>query len=220
MKILFVVAHPDDEVYGPYGTIARMVQEGNEVMVLCLCTGKRPNANQEVSKNRIETFISNCQNLNVEYELWDNDDLDLTLNETAHKLTKFISLNKPEIVYTHNISDINHDHQIAAESTIIACRPKPECSVNELYFFEVPSSTDWSFSQIQPTFQPNRYVDIGDYISIKQLALSKYTTETYEYPDARSVEAMTTLSKYRGYQVGFKYAEAFQLVFSRYHRNQ
>ena len=80
MKILFVVAHPDDEVYGPYGTIARMVQEGNEVMVLCLCTGKRPNANQEVSKNRIKTFISNCQNLNVKYELWDNDDLDLTLN--------------------------------------------------------------------------------------------------------------------------------------------
>ncbi len=220
MKILFVVAHPDDEVYGPYGTIARMVQEGNEVMVLCLCTGKRPNANQEVSKNRIETFISNCQNLNVEYELWDNDDLDLTLNETAHKLTKFIDLNKPEIVYTHNISDINRDHQIAAEATIIACRPKPKCSVNELYFFEVPSSTDWSFSQIQPTFQPNHYVDIGDYISIKQLALSKYTTETYEYPDARSVEAMTTLSKYRGYQVGFKYAEAFQLVFSRYHKNQ
>ena len=135
MKILFVVAHPDDEVYGPYGTIARMVQEGNEVMVLCLCTGKRPNANQEVSKNRIKTFISNCQNLNVKYELWDNDDLDLTLNETAHKLTKFIDLNKPEIVYTHNISDINHDHQIAAEATMIACRPKPECSVNELYFF-------------------------------------------------------------------------------------
>ena len=127
MKILFVVAHPDDEVYGPYGTIARMVQEGNEVMVLCLCTGKRPNANQEVSKNRIKTFISNCQNLNVKYELWDNDDLDLTLNETAHKLTKFIDLNKPEIVYTHNISDINHDHQIAAEATMIACRPKPEC---------------------------------------------------------------------------------------------
>ena len=220
MKILFVVAHPDDEVYGPYGTIARMVQEGNEVMVLCLCTGKRPNANQEVSKNRIKTFISNCQNLNVKYELWDNDDLDLTLNKTAHKLTKFINLNKPEIVYTHNISDINHDHQIAAEATMIACRPKPECSVNELYFFEVPSSTDWTFSQIQPTFQPNCYVDISDYVSIKQLALSKYTTETYDYPDARSVEAMTTLSKYRGYQVGFKYAEAFQLVFSRYHKNR
>ncbi len=25
MKILFIVAHPDDEAYGPYGTIARKV---------------------------------------------------------------------------------------------------------------------------------------------------------------------------------------------------
>jgi len=84
----------------------------------------------------------------------------------------------------------------------------------------VPSSTDWTFSQIQPSFQPNSYVDIGDYITLKQLALSKYTTETYDYPDARSVESMITLSKYRGYQVGFNYAEAFQLVFSRYRKNR
>ncbi len=58
------------------------------------------------------------------------------------------------------------------------------------------------------------------YITLKQLALSKYTTETYDYPDARSVESMITLSKYRGYQVGFNYAEAFQLVFSRYRKNR
>jgi LmbE family N-acetylglucosaminyl deacetylase len=220
MKILFIVAHPDDEAYGPYGTIARMVKEGNKVTVLCLCTGKRPNVKEDVSKYRTEVFVNNCKKIGAEYKLYDSNDLTLELNKTTNLLIPAVESYKPDIVYTHNISDMNHDHQIVAEATMIACRPKPESSVNELYFFEVPSSTDWTFSQIQPAFQPNYYVDIGDYITIKQLALSKYTTETYDYPDARSVEAMTTLSKYRGYQVGFKHAEAFQLVFSRYHRNR
>ena len=114
---------------------------------------------------------------------------------------------------------MNHDQRIVAEATLIACRPKPGCSVNELYFFEVPSSTDWTFNQIQPAFQPTTYVDVSDFIDAKKSALLRYSTETYEFPDARSVEAMTTLAKYRGFQVGFENAEAFRLVFSRCRKN-
>ena len=52
-------------------------------------------------------------------------------------------------------------------------------------------------------------------MQLKEIALGRYNTETYEFPDARSVEAMKTLAKYRGYQVGLNNAEAFSLVFSR-----
>jgi len=45
--------------------------------------------------------------------------------------------------------------------------------------------------------------------------LSLYTTETYAYPDARSIEAMEVRAKFRGTQVGVNFAEAFQLVFSK-----
>jgi hypothetical protein len=65
-------------------------------------------------------------------------------------------------------------------------------------------------------FQPNAYVEIADDImKIKEIVLAAYDTETYEFPDARSVEAMLTLAKYRGYQVGYRNAEAFQLVLKR-----
>jgi N-acetylglucosamine malate deacetylase 1 len=220
MKVLFIVAHPDDEAYGPYGTMARMIHEGNQVLVLCLCAGTRPGSPNGTAELRTTAFVNNCNRLGVEYKMWNNDDLSLELNTTAHLLTQMVDVYKPEIVYTHNISDMNHDHQIVAEATMIACRPKPECSVNELYFFEVPSSTDWTFSQIQPAFQPTTYVDISDCVLTKQKALSAYTTETYKFPDARSIEAMTTLAKYRGFQVGFEYAEAFRLVFSRCRKTQ
>lgn len=215
MKVLFAVAHPDDEAYGPYGTIAKLAQQGHDVSVYCFCNGSRPTA-EAVSDFRIAAFKQNCESLNVKYKIWDNNDLSLTLNETAHLLTKLVQIENFEVIYTHNKSDINHDHQIMAEAGLIASRPKPESSVNKLYYFEIPSSTDWSFHKIEPMFQPNTYIELSkEIIDLKSLALSRYSTETYAFPDARSVEAMTTLAKYRGYQVGYHYAEAFQLVFSR-----
>jgi LmbE family N-acetylglucosaminyl deacetylase len=199
--------------------MARAVQDGHTVTLFCLCNGERPGF-EKVSADRVFAFKANCEQLGVEWKIWNNPDLSLELNSTAHLLTQLVNIHKPEVVYTHNISDMNHDHRIVAEATLIACRPKPESTVNELYFYEVPSSTDWTFSQVQPAFQPTSYVDISDFIEPKKQALARYTTETYEFPDARSIEAMTTLAKYRGFQVGFEYAEAFRLVFSRCRKSQ
>jgi LmbE family N-acetylglucosaminyl deacetylase len=219
MKVLFVVAHPDDEAYGPYGTIVSLVQQGHDVAVYSLCDGRRPTA-EHVSKQRCAAFIENCEQAGAKWKIWDNADLSLDLNDTAHLLAKLVELEQPEAVYTHNISDINRDHQTLAQAVLIACRPKPSCSVDSLYFFEVPSSTDWSFNKLQPAFEPNTYVELSqDIVDLKAQALERYATETYKFPDARSVEAMTTLAKYRGYQVGCDYAEAFQLVFSRARKN-
>lgn len=219
MNILFIIAHPDDEAYGPYGTMAKMVADGHKVTLFCLCNGERPGL-EHVSADRVFALKANCEQLGIEWKIWNNKDLSLELNNTAHLLTELIDMHKPAIVYTHNISDINHDHKIVAEATLIACRPKPGCSVQELYFFELPSSTDWTFHRVQPAFQPTTYTDISDFIDVKSLALSRYNTETYEFPDARSVEAMVTLAKYRGYQTGLNRAEAFQLVFSRDRKSQ
>lgn len=217
MNILFLIAHPDDEAYGPYGTIAKLVNEGHKVHVFCLCDGRRP-GNENVSADRVFAFKENCEAIGVQWKIWSTPDLGLKLNDTAHLVTQLIEMHKFDVVYAHNISDINQDHKIVGEAALIACRPKPTCTVNELYFFEVPSSTDWTFGKVQPVFQPTTYVDVSDYVETKIAALSNYPTETYEFPDARSIEAMTTLLKYRGYQVGFAHAEAFQLVYARVHK--
>jgi len=214
MKILFLLAHPDDEAYGPYGTIIKLVKQGHKVTVFCLCNGERP-GNEKVSADRVFAFKENCELAGVEWKIQNNPDLSLKYNETVANVTGIIDFFKPDAVYTHNISDLNNDHRIVAEAALVACRPKPASTVDELYFFEVPSSTDWTFSQIQPVFEPNTYIDITDYIEDKKLALARYSTETYPFPDARGVEAMETLSKYRGYQVGYNNAEALKLVFKR-----
>ena len=212
MKILFLVAHPDDEAYGPAGTIAKLSKD-NDVIVISLCNGARPGS-EHVKESRSSAFIKSCTLLGARWVMYDNDDCSLEYRNTLAQVEMIINYHKPDIVYTHNISDIHKDHSLLADCCLVACRPKPGSLVKELYFFEIPSSTDWAFGQIEPRFNPNRFIDITEYIAKKKEAMHLYTTEIYKWPDARSIKAIELSAENRGRQVGAEYAEAFQLVFS------
>jgi N-acetylglucosamine malate deacetylase 1 len=212
LNILFLIAHPDDEAYGPYGTIAKLASDNHLVTVYCMCNGQRP-GNPNVSSARIANFKDNCNRLGVRWSIGTYPDCSLEYRETLQHVEKIITDTKPDVIYTHNSVDLHRDHRLLAETVQVACRSKPDSSVRELYFFELPG-----FAQ-SSVFFPNVYKDITDYFSLKAQALSAYKTETYQFPDARSVEAVETLAKYRGYSVGVRYAEAFQLVFSHDRKN-
>ena len=80
---------------------------------------------------------------------------------------------------------------------------------------EILSSTDWSFSQVKEKFEPNSFVDITETLDLKLKALSKYKKVMRSAPHPRSVEVLTGHALSRGGQSGYKYAEAFQMVFKR-----
>lgn len=207
MNILFLIAHPDDEAYGPYGTIAKL-SKTNKVTIVCLCNGQRP-GNISVSSDRVIALTTNCKALGITLEIQNNADCCLEYKETLANIETIINRIAPDVVYTHSNTDLHSDHKLIAEAMMVACRPKPSSSVKELYFFEIPQ-----FAKLGNTFEPNVYVDITEYIELKKQALALYETEIYQFPDARSIEAVDTLAKFRGYAVGIAYSEAFRLVFS------
>jgi len=211
LKILFAFAHLDDESYGPAGTIKKLSRD-NDVFVMSLCKGDRP-GKEEVSESRKKSFIESCKILGASPIILENSDCSLEYRETLKEIEDIIYSLKPEAVYTHNISDIHRDHRIVSETSLVTCRPKYDSFVKEFYMCEIPPSTDWSFSQIEPIFVPNKYVDIGHYIDDKMEVLSLYETEIYDYPDARSLKSVENLAMYRGKQIGCYYAEAFKQIF-------
>jgi len=214
MKILFIFAHPDDEAYGPAGTIAKLVKEGHSVFISSLCIGDRPGS-ETVSKSRGEAFSESCKKLGVkDYSILGYHDAKLTIEDSIKAVEKEVKKYKPDIVYTHNISDLHRDHRLVAEAAMVACRPKPNSTVKKLYMCEIPSSTDWTFGELDPVFVPNVYTDVSSAIHTKVQVMGFYSTEIYNYPDARSVESMECLAMYRGKQIGVHRAEAFKLVFS------
>lgn len=214
MNILFALAHPDDEAFGPCCTIRRLVDEGHAVTVAAMCNGARPGA-EHVARHRQAAFQQSCSILGASSMIHNNADLTMSYPDVVKYACSLIDAVKPDVVYTTNLSDVNMDHRLLADGCMVACRPKPESSVRELYFCEIPGSTDWGFGQLTPQYSPNVYVDISEWISVKQQVIGLYSTEQYEYPDARSIEAAITSVKRHGTIIGVPYAEAFKLVFAR-----
>jgi LmbE family N-acetylglucosaminyl deacetylase len=214
MKILFLLAHPDDEAFGPAGTVKKLAND-NEVILASLCNGRRPGA--DVERLRCDGFKQSADILGATSQIWNNDDCSLEFRDVSKQVDTIIQHHQPDVVYTHSKNDIHRDHRMIAESCLVACRPKVNSSVNALYFSEVVPSTAWGMNEFG-TFTPNVYSDITNVIDIKQKVLEIYSTEIYEYPDARSIQNVLNVASVRGSQVGVQYAEAFQLVFSRDHK--
>ena len=212
MTTVFLLAHPDDEAFGPAGTIAKLSSFGESVIVVSMCRGDRP-GREEVSTARTAAFRKSCELLRATPRMLDMSDCMMNLPETISVVEDIINTVRPDVVYTHNISDVHQDHRVLAEACMIACRPKPGSPVKELYMCEIPSATSWTFGQISPPFEPDTFVDITDYIDRKQEVLSLYTTETYDFPDIRSVESVMRLASVRGSLMGVQSSEAFKQVF-------
>ena len=211
MNVLFVFAHPDDESFGPAGTIARHVEQGDNVWVMSLCKGDRP-GNEQVQGTRQESFNLACDILGVTPILCDSNDGWLNYQYAVKQISDNVNEIKPQVVYTHNISDIHIDHRTTAEAVMVACRPKAGSSVKRLLMCE-NAVTDWTFGQIEPVFVANVFHDVSKHIHKKAQVMGLYQTEVYEHPDARSIQSMRLLSMNRGKQVGMEYAEAFKLVY-------
>ena len=222
-SVLIVAAHPDDEVLGCGGSIARHADAGDDVQVLIVAEGATSRQHQR-DRGLVETELSDLAfaaqkageilgATGVELlDLPDNrldsiDRLDLVKLIEAR-----IECYQPQIVYTHHAGDVNIDHRRLHEAVVIACRPTPGHSVKRLLSFEVASSTEWQPPGSAPAFQPNWFVDISEQWARKRLALDSYATEMCPWPHARSIQALEHLARWRGAQVGVQAAEAFCLL--------
>ena len=118
----------------------------------------------------------------------------------------------PRVVFTHHSSDLNVDHRIVNLAVLTASRPMSSTSVEELYAWETPSATEWSFGQTGRPFEPNVFVDVTDYLDAKVRAMALYTDEMRPFPHPCSPEALRAMAADRGRAVGVNAAEAFELL--------
>ena len=79
---------------------------------------------------------------------------------------------------------------------------------------EIPSSTDWGFPKLGPSFEANEYVAIDDTLDKKLEALACYRKVMRPFPHSRSEEVIRGMAATRGAECGLGFAEAFHTVFS------
>lgn len=221
MKILVIAAHPDDEVYGMGGTIARLSAEGNEVHVLIVtdgCTAQyagQANLPEIVAQKHREALEANeiLGVKKVHFGTFPDMKLDTVPHVDLNRLIEdAVNAVRPKAVYTHFYGDVNLDHQMVYRSALVAVRPVSGQCVKELYCYQTPSSTEWSPQLVQTAFLPNVMVDISDFETAKEQALLAYQTEVRVYPHPRSPQYVRETDRARGLQWGLGSSEAFMLL--------
>jgi LmbE family N-acetylglucosaminyl deacetylase len=221
--VLVVAAHPDDEVLGCGGTIARHADAGDSVIVLIAAEGLTSRQKQRdrmlISDQLSLLQIAVQQSAEVLgatsvkcLSLPDNRLDSLDRLDLIKQIEEHIGFYQPQVVYVHHAGDVNVDHRRLHEAVVTACRPTPGHPVQRLFSYEVASSTEWQPPGSAPPFQPNWFVDITAQWERKQQALEIYSTEMRPSPHARSLEAVEHLARWRGAQVGVAAAEAFCLL--------
>jgi LmbE family N-acetylglucosaminyl deacetylase len=216
MKILVIAAHPDDELLGLGGTLARHVADGDEVTAVIVSEG----ASARYATGAEDLLRSSGRAAAAVLGLRDLRFLGLPdqrldagpIIDVIQPIERVVDDVRPDVVYTHHWGDINRDHRIVNEAVLVACRPVGADYPRSLLFFETPSSTEWSSTDPSCQFTPNVFVDIGATIEKKLEAMACYTSELRPAPHPRSLEALRSRAEYWGQIVGRAYAEAFVLA--------
>jgi LmbE family N-acetylglucosaminyl deacetylase len=217
MVVLVIATHPDDEVLGVGGTIARLVDEGKQVTVTIVTRGDSLMFDEKLVEQGREEAREAHRLLGVKETLFLDKFPAAKLDQVPHHelnraLQELIQTMQPSVLFIPFVGDIHLDHQLVFKSALVAVRPQGQFAPHTVLAYETLSETNWNAPYLSPGFCPDLYVDISEYIEQKLKAIKMFRSQLHPFPNERSVEAIQALATHRGATVGCHAAEAFVLI--------
>lgn len=216
-RILVFAPHPDDEILGVGGTIARNIKEGNKVYVCVITKGMPPlfndiqmNQQNQDDAKRCHQFLGITKSFFLDFPAADLESVKRF--ELNGRILDVIKEVRPDEVFIPHIGDMQKDHQIVVDACMVALRPKYFPQVKKILAYETLSETDWNLPNVTNAFIPNVFINIEDTLEIKKEALSFFSQQVSDFPDTRSIEAVVALARHRGALMHWCAAEAFMLI--------
>ena len=208
MNILIIGAHPDDEVVGMGATIKKLSKK-NKIFLCIVSEGVTAQyAEKKMIKVRHDACLRSSKLLGISnVKFFDFPDMRLDMIphlEINKELEKTIEKCKPKIVYSTPFNDLNKDHRLVFDSTLVATRPYSS-SVKQLLTYELPGP-------VKEPFHPTVYENVEKDFSYKLNAFKMYKSEIGKFPHPRSLKAIKNLAIQRGVESSLKMAESFQLI--------
>ncbi len=221
--LLVIAPHPDDEVLGCGGLIAKVKSNGGKVYVLFLTVGDTDDYRKEgtsTGSERMKEIERVAKHMKYDdYRIaFPGNKYHLRLDEIAQlELMKEyengpLSLNKlkPTIVATPFFSDYNQDHRAATMALFGATRPAPDDQKPLqrviLGYESVPTAGWWDTTGSKMNF----YLHLSEKeLKAKMKGLELYTSQVRIGNHPRALASIQKLAAMRGIESGTAAAEAY-----------
>ncbi len=214
-KLLVIAPHPDDDVIGCGGTIARCIAQGSQAAIVYMTSGEAGSLGcspAELSALREEEATSAAALLGVRdlvflrqadgYIAWNQ--------KLVEALVSIIRSRRPSMVFLPHSGEAVRDHQQSSQIVLEACKRAAGP------WFSACGQQPWSVDKIlayevwTPLERFNLTVDISAFMQLKLDALRRHKSQL---ADIAYDEAIQGLNRYRGITSGTgQYAECFQLT--------
>ena len=202
MKILVVVAHPDDVDFGSGGTVATWIAGGHEVVYCLVTDGQAGGSDNTVTREQVaktrrleQTAAAKILGVTELHWLGFQDGTVIADLNLRREISAIIRIVKPDRVLTQsaerNYSRIyasHPDHLATGEATICAIYPDAR---NEFAFPELLSERGLAPHVVPETWimagpDPNHFVDTTDVLDKKIAALLCHESQ---HPDPAGLPA-------------------------------
>jgi len=199
-NILAIGAHPDDIEFGCAGTLLQYRKAGDKIFALIVTRGEKvsdPTIREQECRNALSRIGAEI------LEFLDYRDTEIPSPHQTHKIVEkiefYIERIRPDIIFSHSPNDSHHDHRAVFECTKIATRNVPTVLLYE------------TLSALSP-FKPQYFVNIENEISNKKEVIGLYITQAGRGFINQKIDAIETVAKFRGNQIGLKFAEGFEVL--------
>lgn len=204
MNILALGAHFDDVELGCGGALVKHAQEKDKVIIyVATLSGYSSYDKKLVRKNEIAYQEGNkaAGILGAKLICGRFKTLKLEFTEELNaELLKIIENNQIDLIYTHWLGDVHHDHYALARAACHAGR-----HVKRLLMYR----SNWYHSSGE--FRGNFYVDISRTWEAKEMAIKAHKSE-YERVGKKWIEFFRKEAENAGQRIGVPLAEVFELV--------
>ncbi|KUG02502.1 hypothetical protein ASZ90_020134 [hydrocarbon metagenome] len=215
INVMVFAPHPDDDIIGCGGSMARHVQNGNQVSIVYLTSGEAGSLKytkaeladiREREAREAAALLGVCQLtfLGMPDGFISYDQKNLV------SLVNVIRRQRPDLIYVPHAEDEVHDHQVTWQLVSEACS-----KAAGPWFQDCPTEP-WSTSTIlayevwTPLQRPSYIEDISDFMPAKLEALRCHRSqlEIIRYDDA-----IQGLNRYRGVLTSKgQFCEAFMVI--------
>jgi len=206
---LIFCAHPDDEIIGVGGTIAKYAKEGKDVIVVIFSYGESSHVWMK-KRHTITTRVKEAKEAGktvgakrtIFLALRDGMLLkDVKSKKVEGIIKDLVEKYKPNRIFTHSHDDMIFVDHKAVNNVVVKVLKKMRYK-GDVYIFDI-----WNPITIRKRHAPKMIVDVSDTFKIKEKALGCFKSQSFVIAELKPLIYGRAIKN--GIEIGVKFAEKF-----------